>query len=96
MTKRWRLPKIKDGELLVYYGKDQDRQGPDVCFWAGPGCDRSDARLMHYALCTERMCMNFDSNRQMDYKFDPSLIKELESRGYDLSTLKFSIQKKAQ
>lgn len=26
--------------------------------------------------------------------FDPSLIKELETRGYDLTTLKFSIERK--
>lgn len=51
---------------------------PDMCYDWGEGCSRRDARLLSAT-------------------FSPvggnDLFKELESRGYDLKTLRFSIRK---
>ena len=78
--KRWRSPKAKDGELKVQYGK-LPLDSPDIIYVGGNGTSRPDRRLLHYIFSLG----HFDGK---------SLYEELESRGYDLTTLKFSIQKK--
>jgi hypothetical protein len=47
---------------------------------------KPDGHLLHIHLNCER--------RGFDDVVMPSLVKELESRGYDITTLKFSIQRK--
>ena len=49
-------------------------------------------RLLHSVLANERCrpsMKNFPG-----YEMDRSLVDELEARGYDITTIKFSIQKK--
>jgi hypothetical protein len=41
--------------------------------------------------CSDRQRWDYEKNGMA---FDPSFVKELENRGYDIKTLKFSIQKK--
>lgn len=90
--KRLRKPKLSDGELKVYWGKETPRDYPDIIFaWQGDATMKRDSRLLYYHLCCERP----DPNVQPLFsKMLPSLVKELEERGYDLSTLRFSIKKK--
>ena len=91
--KIYRKPKIKDGQIKVQRGKiDGD---VDMCvFYADniPSCDR---RLIMNALGGERAHARVSNNGKLSVEFAPSLIDELEARGYDLDTLKFSIDKKA-
>lgn len=87
MTKRFRAPKAKPGELKAQYGK-LPHDKPDLCFAWGEGVDSADARLLNDALTSKR-------HRPMANVWDDSLIEELEKRGYDITTLKFSVQKKA-
>lgn len=54
--------------------------------WKDPA-HREDMNLLFLYMCQPRNV--FASTKQ-----DPSLIEELESRGYDISTIKFSISKK--
>ena len=92
MTKRYRTLKAKPGELRAYYGRADRWSGLDVCYAWGPGAHKSDAHLLHNVISTDRLQLGFPGG---GHEFGPSFVKELESRGYDISTLRFSIQKKA-
>ena len=93
MAKRFRKPKMADGELKMYWGKPDKHDGPDVVLaWQGDASMRRDTNLLHYHLCCERPDL---SVRPLFSKMQPSLIEELKARGYDITTLKFSIKKLA-
>lgn len=59
----------------------------DLLYEWGDGCSKADGALMHYAFGVEHFTI--------DRTWAPSLMKELHDRGYDLTTLKFSIKKRA-
>ena len=82
MTKSYRTPKAKEGELLAKYGKADGELDLFYC-WRGDSSMRRDSKLLSHA---------FESMRIMD---DKTLRQELEARGYDITTLRFSIMKKA-
>lgn len=92
MAKRYRKPKLKDGELRIYYGK-VPHDGPDVILaWQGNSEMKRDTNLLHYYICSKRP----DPHKLPIFSvMQPSLIEELAARGYDITTLKFSIMKKA-
>ena len=89
--KRLRKPILKDGELRVYWGR-LPHDCPDIIYsWQGDPSMKRDAAMLH----------NFIGSKHVDpfatplfSKMDPSFIEELELRGYDITTLKFSIMKK--
>lgn len=94
--KRYRVKPLKRDTLTAYYGKSEDGE-IDVCFANGPGCERADARLLYSVLATQRCRPDismFDGTYLSAVKWEHSFLDELESRGYDLTTLKFSIRKK--
>lgn len=86
--KRFGAPRAKKGELKLQWGKLPDSK-PDICtVWGdGAGHNGADSHLLMNYLCNKRPYY-------MEPKMDLSLIEELEARGYDISTIKFSIQKK--
>lgn len=84
--KRYRSPKLKPGYLYIYYGR-LEGDDPDVVYANGEGVPRCDRALLHCVMGTKRLIY--------DGTYEPSLFDELAARGYDLDTLKFSIQKKA-
>lgn len=90
MPKRYRAPKLKEGELRMYYGK-VDGDIDVVYAWQGDSSMRRDTRLLHHFLGSERPD---PFAKPIFSKMDPSLLKELENRGYDITTIKFSIMKK--
>ena len=91
-VKRLRAPKLKDGELRVYWGR-LPGDSPDVVFaWQGDASMKRDSALLHYHLGSQRP----DPKVSPLYsKMLPSLLEDQEARGYDLTTLHFSIVKKA-
>ena len=93
-AKRLRAPKLKDGELRMYWGKPSRHDSPDVVLaWQGDPSMKRDTNLLHYHLCSKHP----DPHVQPIFsKMLPSLIEELQAHGYDITTLKFSIQKKVQ
>lgn len=93
MKTRFRKPKLKDGELRMYYGK-LPGDSPDVIYaWQGDRSMKRDSAMLHYMLGTRRP----DPFKQpMFSEMLPSFIEELEARGYDITTIKFSIMKKVQ
>lgn len=86
-AKRLRAPKAKEGQLIAKWGS-VDGSGPDLCYAYGPGCERADSRLLHNVLTTKRIDLSDLPNLL------PSFTEELEARGYDITTLRFSISKK--
>lgn len=91
MAKRLHIPKAKPGELRACWGKADRWSGPDVCYAWGAGVDRSDARLLHNLLSNERLTFDFPTTNT---KYDLSFVAELEARGYDITTLRFSVMRK--
>lgn len=89
--KRLRRPKLKDGELRVYWGR-LDGDSPDIIYeWKGESTMKSDSRMLHYYIGNKRV----DAfAKPLFSKMEPSFIEALQSRGYDLTTLRFSIMKK--
>lgn len=80
--KRIRNPRARPGELKVGWGRC-DRSEPSLVYVRGGGTtERSDGRIL---------CNAFE---EVHVHLGRSLAEELEVRGYDLTTLKFSIQKK--
>jgi hypothetical protein len=93
MAKRLHTPKAKPGELRACWGKVDRHSGPDVCYAWGAGIQSPDARLLHSTLSAKRLTFDFPSTNT---KYDLSFIEELEARGYDITTLRFSVRKKCQ
>ena len=90
---RLRRPKLKDGELRVYWGRESPRDVPDIIFaWQGDRLMKRDANLLHYHLASKSPDPHVTP---IFSKMCPSLVEELESRGYDITTIKFSVMKKA-
>lgn len=81
--KRFRRKKLNDGELKVYWGK-MPGQFPELIYsYQGDDIMRRDIFLMLHVLENKRPNMT------------TSLVEELDSRGYDITTLQFSIMKKS-
>lgn len=91
MVKRYRTLKAKPGELRVYYGKADRWSDPDVCYAWGEGSHSADARMLHSVISVKRMVPKDIS--AAGYGYEQSLIDELKERGYDITTLRFCIQK---
>jgi hypothetical protein len=91
--RRYRSPTAKPGEIKIAYGKANRYDAPDLCAaWGGAGASKPDARTVMHALTEKRVARAFPS---MEYEERPSLVEELEARGYDIETLRFTIQLKA-
>jgi hypothetical protein len=85
--KRMRPPK-KSGRLSLKFGIEPGGIAPDLCvLWRDiPRCDR---KLLLSYLCSRKTDFNLDRSER-------TFIQELVHRGYDLSTLNFTIDKKAE
>lgn len=92
MKRRYRTPTAKPGEIKIVYGKASRHDNPDICVAWGAGTDMK---------CTGRLIMNAITEKPLRHKFPgggteytTSLVDELEARGFDITTLRISIQKK--
>lgn len=83
--KRYRAPKVVEGQIKMQRGRIDG--GVDMCIFYGDNTPRCDRALVMNTLCCDQLNWKSES--------EPSLIEELEKRGYDLDTLKFSIERKA-
>lgn len=89
--KRLRKPKLHNGELRVYWGK-LPHDNPDVIYaWQGDSSMKRDSAMLCYFMGSQHPDPHV---KPIFSKMKPSLIEELEARGYDITTLKFSIMKK--
>lgn len=97
MPKYYKILKAKDGELRAKWSRAELYNNPDICYAWGKGSCKSDSHLLHNVLSSPRIRSKIApaGGNYLDYiEYGPSFYEELESRGYDLTTLKFSIQKK--
>jgi hypothetical protein len=90
--KRLRRPKLKDGELRMYWGREDHDCTPDVILaWQGDRMMKRDTNMLHAYMCSKHPD---PFKKPLWSEMMPSMVEELEARGYDLTTLKFSIMKK--
>lgn len=83
MTARVHVPKAKPGQLVAKWGRPSTGDDPDLVYaWGGSGADKSDSRCLMSAL------------EDAPTSSGLGLRAELEARGYDIRTLKFSINLK--
>lgn len=94
MRKRWRTPTAKPGEIKIVYGRVDRDNNPDLCVAWGPGTDmRCTASLMMHAITEKTLRAKFPGP---GHEYHPSLVDELEKRGFDITTLRITIQKKGE
>jgi hypothetical protein len=82
--------RTNENTLSAYWSPREN----DFVFRHPPGVQtRASAHLLHVVLNTDRPRVDCSGDgRQIVW--DPSLVKELDRRGYDVKTLRFSIMKK--
>jgi len=84
--KRWHIPHAKPGQLKVAYGRPDPGEPPEAVFcFGGDGANRRDNNMLMYFFSLVTLP---ETGR--------TLMKEMEARSYDITTLKFSIQKNAE
>lgn len=84
---RARAPKARPGELIMYWGKIPHHD-EGVCYAWGEGVPKCDMFLLHNAFYEER------PNWSNPPKACASVLQELGARGFDLTTLQFSVRKR--
>lgn len=83
--KRWHIPVAKPGQLIARFGREYGGGRPDLLYaYGGGGASKPDSRILMNALEEAKI---FE---------DRSLRQELELRGYDITTLRFSIERAAE
>lgn len=86
-NKRTRRVQAKPGQLVAAWGRAGEEgrgERPDIQYaWGGAGASKPDGRIL---------CNALEGAKVFDGK---TLCAELEVRGYDLTTLRFSIERKA-
>jgi len=83
VKKRWRKPKANDNEIKIQYGNINGEI--NICYFYGKDFQSQDVHLFHWFL---------NNKKSTDY-IHGSFLEELKNRGYDISTLKISIQKRS-
>jgi hypothetical protein len=86
-----RRVRAKPGELKAYWGKLTRWDDPDFIFDRGEGVGKPDGHLLYGFLCCERLYKRWDDSSDAPKR---TFIEELEARGYDMTTLRFSVMKK--
>jgi len=89
--KRLRRPTLKNGELRVYWGR-VDGDYPDIVYeWKGDRSMKRDSALLNWHMGCKHP---HPTKSPFGQVMEPSMLEELERRGYDLTTLQFRIMKK--
>jgi hypothetical protein len=94
------MPALAEGKFPGDAGLAWTRPGPLTARWDARKRDivyrtpRShDGMALWGALAMKRA--RVDIGKPFGVVYDPSFLEELDARGYDLTTLRFSVQKKA-
>jgi len=66
----------------------------DLVYEWGEGCRKADGALLHARTACERQVPNVVVKPgELPWTWEPSFVEELIARGYDITTIKFSIKK---
>lgn len=86
-------PTAAPGQIKVKYGK---REG-DLFMCHGEGTSKADVNLLLGAVMDHVLEADFKTTYDLhcQNKFADSVLKQLEARGYDPTTLEISIRKKS-
>ena len=84
------IPKETPRTLEASWGCDSAGETPDIVVCWGEGCRKGDAGFLANALTGQRYLPSLMEDRR--YEVAPSIVAELTKRGYDIKTLRFSIQ----
>jgi hypothetical protein len=79
--------------LKIYYGKPDPWNGPDTCVAWGPGAPKGDGAFLIGLFCSPRIGYDYKEKGPCAHKWEKAAIEELKERGYDITTLKVSIQR---
>jgi hypothetical protein len=89
MPKRYRIRPYIPGVLRAYWGKAENWDEPSL---VSNGLKTDAAMLLHrWSQRIEHVPL---TAKILGEAFSPSFVEELEARGYDLTSLQFSIRKK--
>jgi len=87
-------PSAAPGQVKVKYGKRER----DLFMCHGEGTSKADAVLLLMALKERTLECDFLTvyDLEVSGQMGPSVLDQLEARGYDITTLEISIRKKTQ
>lgn len=91
--KRWRIPHAKPGQLLVRWGKDESTATPSLVYAWGDGAHKGAAGMLSYAFESRELYPGLAGEHPSSGK---TLIQLLDSAGYDITTLRFTVIRKPQ
>jgi hypothetical protein len=91
MNTKLRTPRPHQGQMKVGWGYTAN-EGETLYYCRGPGIPREDGHMFHHALSAKRARVQLGA--PLGVAYEPSFLEELEARGYDITTLKISIEKK--
>ena len=89
MIKMAGVPRARPNQLKAQHANTADN-GEDIHYFWGEGTSKTDAHLLSWAL-NHRPLMTNLAGEIIGY--EDSLLQQLQQRGYDLKTLRFSIDK---
>ena len=92
MAKRTRVPDPKPDTLIATWGRCDSFAAPSIVYVYPDRDGKCDSRVLCDALEGKRHSP--DPDRYGAFKLTPSLAEELDARGWDLTTLRFSIKRK--
>jgi hypothetical protein len=85
--------KAKPGEVLFFFGRLAGDDRPDmVGMWGGDGATKRHSNAVMYGFTGPRI--QDDQTRPTGGKFGNSFLADLESAGFDTTTIEFSIRVK--
>lgn len=88
--KRYRRRKTKPKTLELFYGKSDDGEIGITYAW-GEGLSKGCGALLHWLFSSSRWGPN-----GAGHPMEKSVLDELTAQGFDITTIKFSIEKAAE
>ena len=92
MKKQYRRRTTKPETIEIYYGRDSDGNVDLLFGWGDGGNLKGSAIMLLDAIQRPQYRHSFETFPNL--KEEPSLLKELEARGFDIETLRISISRK--
>jgi hypothetical protein len=89
----------KPGEVIVHYGR-LPGDNPDIIYsWGGAGATKRHSNVIAHILGSKRIELAFSPEEKakaggQNYFFGDTALEMLDRAGFDISTLRFSIQVK--
>lgn len=89
-ARRYGPPRARPGQLKAQWGKVADSD-PDIVYVGGEGTTRADRWMLHHFIGRPQFANPLSRDT---FALEPSFLEELDARGYDITTLVISVEKK--